>query len=318
MYVVTGGAGFIGCNMVKFMNNKGIYNIVIIDNQKNRMRIEGKIKYVKFIDYTKGIENVINELKQFEKIIKVFFHIGAKTDVLIDDLEFMKYLNFEFSKAYLDFCIKNNIKFIYASTSAVYGNSRTFKVNKENEHPLNAYAKSKLMFDECVRTKTEKNVKIIGFRLFNVFGFDESHKGKNASIPYRFYKFLKEDEIIPIFNKEIQRDYINVEAVCQVFYEAIAKDIPNGIYNLGSCQPISHREIAELIIQTAIEMKLIEDKDVKNYIREIDIPKDLINKFQFYTFAEDTPYWAHQIIGNIKSNLKAYITQLCKEWQEET
>ncbi len=67
MYVVTGGAGFIGCNMVKFMNNKGIYNIVIIDNQKNRMRIEGKIKYVKFIDYTKGIENVINELKQFEK-----------------------------------------------------------------------------------------------------------------------------------------------------------------------------------------------------------------------------------------------------------
>jgi ADP-L-glycero-D-manno-heptose 6-epimerase len=220
--------------------------------------------------------------------------------------------NFEHSKFWFNIAKKKNIPFIYASSSAVYGNSSCFKVKPSCERPHNEYAFSKWLFDNYVRYNLDniKN-KVIGFRFFNVFGWGEFHKGRNASLPYRFYSFIKEKGYIDVFNEDIKRDYVWVEDVCEILYKSWKENLlKSGIYNLGSGCPISHKEIAQLIVDTVIEEGIIDPG--KSYIKPVPVPEELKNRFQYFTKAEDLPQWIREITKDKKQKIKYYIKQLCK------
>lgn len=303
--IVTGAAGFIGSNLVKFLNQKGYKNLVLIDTLKKKDYFKNLVKteFVDFIDYKNGIEYVNNSLKSY--IPEVVFHIGANTNVLVDNMNIMLEENFEHSKFWFNFAKERNIPLIYASSSAVYGNSKCFKVNPECEKPHNEYAFSKWIFDNYVKANLNNiSNKVIGFRLFNVFGWGEFHKGENASLPYRFCKFIKEKGFIDLFNENISRDYVWVHDVCEILYKTWRENLlDSGIYNLGSGNPIPHKRLAQLVIETMIEEGLLEPQ--KNYIKFISMPQELRSRFQYFTKAEDLPLWIRDITKDNEKKDKA-------------
>jgi ADP-L-glycero-D-manno-heptose 6-epimerase len=312
MIIITGGAGFVGSNLVAYLNKKGRKDIIIIDefSQKNKYNNIADIEFIDVLNFQKGFDYLKNVLKNYD--IEVVFHIGANADVLINDCNIMLDDNFEHSKFWFYFSKENNIPFIYASSSAVYGNSQCFKVKKECEKPHNEYAFSKWLFDKFVLNNLNIGNKVIGFRFFNIFGMREFHKGKNASLPYRFFEFIREKGYIDLFDAEIKRDYVYVDDVCEVLYYAWNNEIDNGIYNLGSGNPISHEKLANFVVETLIERKIIEKGN--SYIKKIPMPENLKTKFQFYTIAEELPNWVRYFTINNEIKIKSYINKLIERF----
>ncbi len=277
--LVTGGFGFIGHNLIKYLNDRGYIKIVVVDSLGKRLKWNylGEIEFYDFINYRGGLEKVFNKLQNYN--FDVIFHIGANTDVSETNIEKMLYLNYEFSKMYFKIAQENNSDFIYASSSAVYGN-----INEQiigNENPLNPYALSKYLFDKYMNNFFQgSSFQIVGFRFFNVYGLGEFHKGKNASIPYRFFEMAKRTGKIKLFENgnRIFRDYIKVEDVVSVVFKSW-KNLENGLYNLGSGSNISHYEIAYMIV-----------KEIGGEITYIPFPESLRDKFQFYTKAQNIEF----------------------------
>ena len=314
-YIITGGAGFVGSNMVKKLNEKGINDIIIIDSYgDDKMKNLLGLKFSNFIDYKDGIEKVSVDLEKINNP-EAFFHIGANADVLVYDPKVMMNENYEFSKMYCEYANSHNIPFIYASSSAVYGNGGKQGVGDGNEEPHNTYAWSKWLFDQYTIANEHKfKNRVIGFRFFNVFGWGEFHKGKNANIVYRFYRFIKEKNCIDLFNKKIIRDHIWVEDVAEVMYQAMIKtNMKSGIYNLGGNHPISHEYVAEIVISTMMEQDVITQGNIKDYIKLIDIPVELVDKFQFYTHAESQLPFISEIAKDNDRKMADYVRRLIKE-----
>lgn len=311
-YIVTGGAGFIGSNMVKKLNEKGINDVIIIDTyvEEALKNLHG-LHFSDFVDFKDGI-SAIQEYLYKLKDVQGFFHIGANADVLEYDAKKMMSQNYEFSKLYCRYANSQNIPFIYASSSAVYGNGSKQDVNGGDEEPHNIYAWSKWLFDQFVLANENRFAnKVVGFRFFNVFGWGEFHKGKNANIVYRFYRFIKEKGYIDLFRNHIERDHIWVEDVCEVLYQSMFRtDVKTGIYNLGGHHPISHRQVAEIVIKTMIEAGVIEEKPVNEYIKLIDIPESIRDKFQFHTYAEDLLPFIEEISKDNDKKMAKYVMQL--------
>lgn len=314
-YIVTGGAGFVGSNMVKRLNEKGINDIIIIDSYGDeKMKNLLGLKFCDFVDYQDGIKAVSDYLDKVDNP-QGFFHIGANADVLVYDPKKMMNDNFEFSKMYCGYANVHNIPFIYASSSAVYGNGKEQDVDGGEEEPHNTYAWSKWLFDQYVLANEKIfNNKVVGFRFFNVFGWGEFHKGKNANIVYRFYRFMKEKGFIDLFNKEIIRDHIWVEDVAEVMYQAmIRNDMTTGIYNLGGNHPITHHQVAEIVIKTMMEEKVLPQDETEKYIQLIEIPEELREKFQFYTHAAGQLPFITEIANGNDIKMKEYVKKLIKE-----
>jgi len=293
--------------MVKKLNEKGYGDIVIIDAyDEKRFENLKDLSFSDFVDYSDGIESVTTCLQSIEHPI-VFFHIGANADVLEFDVKKMMLQNYEFSKMYLRYCVMRKLPFIYASSSAIYGNSDGYSVKMENEHPHNTYAWSKWLFDHYVAANIRGiKSKVIGYRFFNVFGMRESHKGKTASIANRFVSFIKEKGFIDLFDERIERDYVQVEDLAEIMYQTWHNDTENGIYNIGGADPISHAEIAEMVVDCFLSSGLLQGKRA-DFIRLIAMPEELKQRFQFYTCAENLlPFIAEQTKDNRKK-MKEYI-----------
>ena len=280
-YIVTGGAGFVGSNMVKKLNENGINDVIIVDNyDETKMQNLLGLQFTDYIDYSDGLDTVCNALERIGHAEGVF-HIGA----------------------------------IYASSSAVYGNKEKQDGGLDHLMPHNIYAWSKWLFDKYVDANINQaeDRKVIGFRFFNVFGWGEFHKGKNANIVYRFYRMMRENGFIDLFKDHIQRDHVYVDDVAEVMYRAMITDnFQNGIYNLGGNHPISHRRVAEIVIETIMEEGLIEEKAPAEYIKLIDIPAELRDKFQFYTFAEGQMESVSVITKGNEEKMKDYVRMLIR------
>lgn len=314
-YIVTGGAGFVGSNMVKKLNSVGIKDVVIIDSYGDeKMKNLQGLKFIDFIDYSDGIAAVRSYLESLSSI-EGFFHIGANADVLVYDPKLMMTENYEFSKMYCEVANKFNAPFIYASSSAVYGNGSKQSVDVGEEEPHNTYAWSKWLFDQYTTANSARfSNKVVGFRFFNVFGWGEFHKGKNANIVYRFYRFIKEKNFIDLFNKEIIRDHIWVEDVAEVMYQAMVRpEVTTGIYNLGGHHPISHRLVAETVVMTMMECGVIPQGDINDYIKPIEMPEELKAKFQYYTSAQDQMDFITEIAKGNNEKMAEYVRRLIKE-----
>ncbi|HEX20187.1 MAG TPA: ADP-glyceromanno-heptose 6-epimerase, partial [Acidiferrobacteraceae bacterium] len=218
MYVVTGGAGFIGANIVKGLNERGIDDILVVDNLENASKFRNIVdcEIADYMDKYDFIDMV--DGGGFQDDFDAIFHEGACSDTMEHDGHYMMQNNYEYSKILLHYCQKHTVPFLYASSAAIYGGGSVFKESHEYEDPLNVYGYSKFLFDQYVRRLLPKSKsQVAGFRYFNVYGPREQHKGRMASVAYHFFNQFRESERVRLFegsggydNGEQRRDFIYV------------------------------------------------------------------------------------------------------------
>lgn len=283
MIVVTGGAGFIGSNLIKRLNSIGIKDLIIIDNLNNKQK-KNNLKNCIYTDLISK-ENFIDNIEKNRKFFKIskLFHLGACTDTKENNLEYLLFNNYEYSKKLLHYSIDNKIDFIYSSSAAIYGKSKKFNENIFNYTPLNYYGLSKYLFDIYTTTFIKKiKTKIIGLRYFNVYGPYEFHKQQMSSVIYNFYHSLIQNKKIKIFGGydgfskgEHLRDFVYVDDVIDINLFSGFKKINSGIYNVGSGKACSFNDVAKIILK-----KMNKKKQTVKYV---SFPNDLKSKYQTFT-----------------------------------
>lgn len=285
MIIVTGGAGFIGSNLVKALNERGINDVIVVDNLTNGHKsvnladcqIADYIDKQDFLCYLTG-------RKSFDFAVEAVFHQGACSSTTEWNGRYMLQNNFEYSKILLHWCVEKRIPFLYASSASVYGIGNVFQESHQYERPLNVYGYSKLVFDQYVRRWLRKvNSQIVGFRYFNVYGPREQHKESMASVAYHFNNQLINDGKVRLFkgsdgygDGEQCRDFIYVGDV--VAANLWFLDYPNlsGIFNLGTGRAQTFNEVAQSVI----------DWHGAGDIEYIPFPKHLEGHYQSFTEAD--------------------------------
>ena len=211
MIVVTGGAGFIGSNILKGLNDAGEKNILVVDNLSNAQK-HLNLNRLSFNDYIDKDDFLLN-IGKF-KNLKTIFHQGACSSTIEQDGKYMMSNNYEYSKILLNYCLEHKIDFLYASSAAVYGNGGNgFTEESKAEYPMNVYGFSKFAFDNYVRRVLPKaETQILGLRYFNVYGPQENHKGRMASVAFHLFNQLHDSGKMRLFegSKEFRRDFIHV------------------------------------------------------------------------------------------------------------
>ncbi len=281
MFVVTGGAGFIGSNIIKELNNRGITNIMVVDNLKRSEKHKNlnPLHFEDFIDK----EDFFNNLNSFRKSgIETIFHEGACSDTTESDGKYMMKNNYEYSKNLLNFSIENNINFIYASSASVYGDGRNgFYEDRKCENPLNIYAFSKFLFDQYIRNVIPRTkIQIVSLRYFNVYGPQENHKGRMASVIYKFHHQITESGKMKLFkgSGNFLRDFVYVDDIVKVNLFFLDNPQKRGIFNCGTGKAESFLKIAEIM------RRLYKNATIEF----IPFPEDLKNKYQTFTEANLT------------------------------
>ena len=289
MIIVTGGAGFIGSNLVHKLNLDNINDILIVEERNTSTKKFENLKDLKYLDCVD--KNVfIKEIKKLSQNyinqIDCIFHLGACSKTTEPDREYIMNTNFEFSKNLLEFSSNNKIPLIYASSASVYGNGTKFKEDSSNESFLNHYAESKLLFDTLYRENESKiSSQVVGLRYFNVFGPREHHKEGMSSVVFHFYNQMKNDGEIKLFkgshgynDGEQRRDFVCVEDTIKVKRWFQKHKNISGIYNVGTGVSRTFNDIANCVLAYF----------GKGKITYIDFPDNLINQYQAFTEADMT------------------------------
>jgi len=289
MIIVTGAAGFIGSCLVNKLNNKGHKDIILVDDFK---KIHKKPNYEKKI-YSKLIERTefFPWLDKHYKDIEGVYHIGARTDTAEFDMRVFEDLNISYSKAMWEACSKYSIPLIYASSAATYGMG---EYGYKDEHsivpmlkPLNPYGISKNEFDKWMLNKKEQPPFWAGMKFFNVYGPNEYHKERMASVIFHAYNQIQKNGGVKLFKshhpdyedgKQL-RDFIYVKDVTDVMYFLMQSKPESGLYNLGTGQARSFLDLARAVFKAM---------NLKENITFIDTPEDIRDKYQYFTEADMT------------------------------
>lgn len=288
MIIVTGGAGFIGSNLVHALNQKGRTDILIVDDLTDGRKIRNlqMLNYHDYMDYQDFDEAVAKGSFDIGSV-EVVFHEGACSDTMEYNGRYIMKNNFEGSKNLFHYCQSRRIPFIYASSASTYGGGRHgFREDPLCEEALNPYAYSKLFFDQYVRRHWGSlNSQVVGLRYFNVYGPNENHKDKMASLVRQMFYKLRETGEITLFegidgygNGEQIRDFIYVKDVVNVNFFFWEHPEINGIYNCGT----GHSHTFNAFMQAVI------DYAGKGTIRYIPFPEVLKGKYQSFTEADTT------------------------------
>ncbi len=249
MIVVTGGAGFIGSNLLRGLNAQGIDDILVVDNlvRADKHRTLNTCDFADYVDK----RDFLARLPQIMPQVTAVFHQGACSDTMETDGRYLMDNNYAYSKALLEACQSARIPFIYASSASVYGNGEDgFAEERRCEYPLNGYAYSKFLFDQYVRRlQPTFTAPVMGLRYFNVYGPQETHKGRMATVVYQFHKSLTADGKLELFegSDKFKRDFIHVDDVVSVNLHFL-KNSQTGIYNVGTGTAESFLTIAELML----------------------------------------------------------------------
>lgn len=287
MYVVTGGAGFIGSNLVRYLNSKGISDIIIVDDVTDSRKLDN-IKGLDFLSYIDADDDPNKFLKL--PLTKVFHIGGISSTTETDGKKLMRY-NYASTIGWQTICEHKNIPLVYTSSASVYGNSQTF-CETDIMCPLNAYATSKALSEKALATFGQQNTWI--FRPFNVYGSGETHKEDQASPVSKFTKEFDEHGSILVFqgSDSISRDFICVDDVVKIMVDYT--EINPGTYNLGTGQTETFFNIARLI---------------SSEVHEIPFPNHLKNKYQYYSRANTDKLRAN-LIGDYR--FKTIREYLCR------
>jgi len=286
--VVTGGAGFIGANVVQRLNELGEEKILIVDNidKSEKWKNLVGLSFEDYIHKNKFIEQIRDG--NFKEPLKAIIHLGARSSTTETDVEFLMENNYEYTKELAKWAVANNVRFIYASSAATYGDgSQGFSDSHSiipHLRPLNAYAYSKHLFDIWALKKGILD-RIVGLKYFNVYGPKEWHKGEMRSMVLKAYEEIKSDGKIRLFKSyhplykdgEQLRDFIYVKDAVEMTVFFLERSDLNGIYNVGTGIPRSWNDLARAVF-SALRM---EPK-----IEYIDMPEQIKDKYQYFTKAE--------------------------------
>ena len=302
MLIVTGGAGFIGSNLVHELNAHGITDILVVDNFANARKFQNLLgaRYVDCMD-KREFRRAIHENALESEKIDAILHQGACSNTLEDDGVYMMDNNFQYTKEVLAFAIHQRAPLVYASTAAVYGLSGPghFTPTLENERPLNVYGFSKLAFDNYFRHQLELEqvpITAVGLRYFNVYGPREQHKGRMASVIHHFTKQMKETGRVRLFagtggygDGEQRRDFVYVRDLVRMnmFFAQIGPYAPKageapkayrGVVNAGTGVSRTFNDVAKALMAVHGEVP----------IEYIPFPADLEGRYQHFTEADLT------------------------------
>jgi ADP-L-glycero-D-manno-heptose 6-epimerase len=284
MYILTGGAGFIGSNILKALNKRGVTDIIVVDNFTKNEKFKNLVgtHFHDYIDKTEFI-NCITEGKIKE--IAAIIHHGACSDTTLSDGKYMIYNNYTYSRILAEYSISHSIPFIYASSASVYGiGENGFAESFECEKPINIYAYSKYLFDQWVRARFHDiSSTFVGLRYFNVYGPNEYHKGKMRSMVIQAYEQFKAARKIRLFqgygnvmDGEQKRDFIYIDDAVSVVMYFLDSQLSKGIVNVGSGAARSFNELARGLINCC----------GAGEIEYVPFPDELKGKYQNYTKAE--------------------------------
>ena len=302
--VVTGGAGFIGANIVKGLNARGIDDIIVVDDlsQGDKFR---NIVDLKIADYVDLDDFYPNFEEGYYGKVEAVFHEGACSDTMEQDGKYMMDNNYTLSCELFQACQRYGSRLLYASSAATYGGSETFKEEPAFEGPLNVYGYSKLLFDQRMRRELGVNfekakLQVAGFRYFNVYGPREQHKGRMASVAYHQFNQFKAEGKVKLFGEyggyargEQKRDFVFVDDVVAVnlwFFDNPGK---SGVFNLGSGRAQPFNDVAVAVVNT---LRGLEGKPAlplaeiaaQGLIEYVPFPDALRGKYQCYTQADLT------------------------------
>ncbi len=313
MYIVTGGAGFIGSNLVRALADRGCDNIVVVDDLEDGHKF-ANIADLPIADYMDKDElpGRLASDAGFAKGVKAIFHQGACSATTEWDGRYMMRNNYTYSQVLLHHCLEHKTPYVYASSAAVYGGSKEFIEDPIFEKPLNVYGYSKLQFDRYVRRVAPKpDSQVVGLRYFNVYGPREQHKGSMASTAFHFSNQVVADGEARLFegsggygDGEQLRDFVFVDDVCNVNLWFLDNPAVSGIYNTGTGRAQTFNDVANAVIKWHGNGK----------IRYIPFPDHLKGAYQSYTQADLTQLrecGCDVEFRPVEEGVPAYLEELC-------
>jgi ADP-L-glycero-D-manno-heptose 6-epimerase len=287
MIIVTGGAGFIGSNIVQALNARGRTDILVVDDLTDGTKF-ANIADAQLADYMDKGEFLtrLEAGDDFGGAIEAVLHQGACSTTTEWDGRYMMENNFRYSKVLLHWCLERRIPFIYASSAATYGGGTVFDEDPQFERPLNVYGYSKVLFDQYVRRiLPTAESQIAGFRYFNVYGPREQHKGSMASVAFHLNNQLLAEGKVKLFegcdgygDGEQRRDFVYVGDVVDVNLWFLDHSEVSGIYNVGTGRSQSFNDVAKGVLKAHDRGELVY----------VPFPDKLKGRYQSFTEADLT------------------------------
>jgi ADP-L-glycero-D-manno-heptose 6-epimerase len=299
MHIVTGAAGFIGSRLVAALNRAGITEILAVDNLENVAKVPNlagcEIEH--YLDKREFLARL--EAGEFDGAVDAVLHQGACSDTMATDGRYVMDNNYGYSRALLDWCHEEEVPFLYASSAAIYGAGRSgFRVARECEGPLNVYGYSKFLFDQLVRRRLAgRSAQIVGLRYFNVYGPNEAHKGRMASVAFHAFHQFRQEGRVKLFagsggygDGEQRRDFIHVDDVVAVNLHFLEHREHSGIWNCGTGRAQTFNEVAAAVINAARGTRATPaELAAAKLIEYIPFPPALVGKYQSFTEADVAP-----------------------------
>jgi len=336
--IVTGAAGFIGSNIVKGLNARGLDDIIAVDDltQGDKFRNLVDLKIADYVDASVFYERFAQGA--YGKVEAVF-HEGACSDTMESNGKFMMDNNYATSVSLFQSCQQHGTRLLYASSAATYGGSDTFKEEPACERPLNVYGYSKLLFDQRLRREcgikferciAGKSGQVVGFRYFNVYGPHEQHKGRMASVAFHQFNQFVASGKVKLFGEyggyaggAQRRDFVFIDDVVAVNLWFLDHPEHSGIFNLGSGHAQPFNDVASSVVnamrglrgEAALSLAALTEADLIEYI---PFPDALRGKYQCYTQADLSALRAtgcEHTFADVQSGVSKYVQRLAKDFR---
>jgi len=285
LIVVTGGAGFIGSNLVQALNQRGREDIIVVDDLSDGRKVLNLADCEIYDLVDKDVfAGWLAEGRDLGEKIDVLFHQGADSNTMEWDGAALLRTNYDYSKSLLSYCAAQKVRLVYASSASVYGRGPVFKEQRQFEKPLNPYAYSKFLFDQLVRRLSPGiRTQVAGLRYFNVYGPRESHKGGMASVAFKLREQLLESGAVRLFegsdgygDGDQRRDFVWVGDCTAVNLWLLDHPEVSGIFNVGTGRAQPFNDVARAVI----------DHFGRGVVEYVPMPSALEGRYQSYTQAD--------------------------------
>ena len=327
--IVTGAAGFIGSNIIKGLNARGIDDIIAVDDLTDGEKFKN-LADLQISDYVDADDFYDLFGDEAFGTVDAVFHEGACSDTMEPDGKYMMDNNYTLSCELFQSCLEQGTRLLYASSAATYGGSDTFSESPAFEKPLNVYGYSKLLFDQRLRRELGnrfENVatQVVGFRYFNVYGPREQHKARMASVAFHQFNQYQSDGKVKLFGQyggygpgEQMRDFVFIDDVVAVNLWFLDHPDRSGIFNLGTGKAQPFNDVAISVVNTLRQGQneaalSIEEAVRGGLIDYIDFPPALVGKYQSYTQADLSALRAagcNHAFADVQTGVAAYMKWL--------